>query len=363
MDPRRRYMLYWTTQLVAWAVYVGSSVWWNYLLDNVRPDLLQVMVTIYVIGVLSSHALRHTIVRLRWLELPLGTLVPRLVLGTVLLGLVAALAEGICVQLFLPSYQSLFIDFLTFFEHWVNWTALLLLWSLSYLIYHYFAKNRLEEIRNLRLRSADRDNQLNNLRSQLNPHFMFNALNGIRALIDEDPAQAKRAITQLSAILRNAMSTVKRTTVPLGEEVDIVKAYLALEAMRFEERLRVQFSIPSELEREPVPPMLLQTLVENAVRHGIAKLTQGGDLHIEVRAEKEGLRLIVRNSGHYEPGTSEGSGIGLRNPQHRLDLIYGRHADLRIVNRDGMVVTEVFLPKGSTETLSTAHNAPQPEAL
>ncbi|MBK7084133.1 MAG: histidine kinase [Flavobacteriales bacterium] len=138
----------------------------------------------------------------------------------------------------------------------MNWTALLLLWSLSYLIYHYFAKNRLEEIRNLRLRSADRDNQLNNLRSQLNPHFMFNALNGIRALIDEDPAQAKRAITQLSAILRNAMSTVKRTTVPLGEEVDIVKAYLALEAMRFEERLRVQFSIPPELEREPVPPML-----------------------------------------------------------------------------------------------------------
>ncbi|MBK7084132.1 MAG: hypothetical protein IPH53_05500 [Flavobacteriales bacterium] len=102
MDPRRRYMLYWTTQLVAWAMYVGSSVWWNYLLDNVRPDLLQVMVTIYAIGVLSSHALRHTIVRLRWLELPLGTLVPRLVLGTAVLGLCAAMAEGLCVQLFLP---------------------------------------------------------------------------------------------------------------------------------------------------------------------------------------------------------------------------------------------------------------------
>jgi two-component system LytT family sensor kinase len=201
-----------------------------------------------------------------------------------------------------------------------------------------------------------------NLRSQLNPHFMFNALNGIRALIDEDPAQAKRAITQLSAILRNAMSTVKRTTVPLGEEVDIVKAYLALEAMRFEERLRVRFSIPPNWSASPCRPCCCKRWWRTPCAMASPNSPKAAISTSKCAPKKEGLRLIVRNSGHYEPGTSEGSGIGLRNTQHRLDLIYGRHADLRIVNRDGMVVTEVFLPKGSTETLSTAHQThPSPK--
>ncbi|MBK7945964.1 MAG: histidine kinase [Flavobacteriales bacterium] len=99
---------------------------------------------------------------------------------------------------------------------------------------------------------------------------MFNALNGIRALVDEDPEQPSAPSRQLSAILRNAMSTVKRRTVPLGEELDIVRSYLALEHMRYEERLRVRYELDAELDREPVPPMLLQTLVENAVKHGVA---------------------------------------------------------------------------------------------
>jgi two-component system LytT family sensor kinase len=108
----------------------------------------------------------------------------------------------------------------------INWTVLLFVWSLGYFAYVYFVRSRREEIRNLRLETANRENQLNTLRAQMNPHFMFNALNGIRGLVDEDPDQAKKAITQLSAILRNAMASVKRNLVPLGEEIDIVKAYL-----------------------------------------------------------------------------------------------------------------------------------------
>jgi LytS/YehU family sensor histidine kinase len=173
---------------------------------------------------------------------------------------------------------------------------------------------------------------------------MFNALNGIRALVDEDPEQAKRAITQLSAILRNAMATVKRKVVPLGEEIDIVKAYLGLEAMRYEERLRVRFDLEPGLERQPVPPMLLQTLVENAVRHGIANIPGGGDLVIGARRAGDSIQLTIRNSGHYEPGKVNGTGIGLRNTRKRLEILYGSKAHMEITNRDGMVVTEVVLP-------------------
>ena len=141
------------------------------------------------------------------------------------------------------------------------------------------------------------------------------------------------------------MTTVKRRTVPLGEELDIVKAYLALEAMRFEERLQVSFDIDPELTRVSVPPMLLQTLVENAVKHGIAKLTKGGEVRISVHRGLNGLVMMVANSGTYEPGVITGTGIGLRNTRKRLDLLYGTNAALRIEERNGMVVTEVELPE------------------
>jgi LytS/YehU family sensor histidine kinase len=229
-------------------------------------------------------------------------------------------------------------------EFVISWTILLLGWGICYFAYHWFIRGRREEIRNLRLETANREGQLSNLRAQLNPHFMFNALNGIRALIDEDPARAKQAITQLSSILRNAMSTVKRRTVPLGEELDIVKDYLALERMRFEERLRTRFDVDPSLEREPVPPMLLQTLVENAVRHGIARLTGGGEVVISAARDANGMVLSVSNTGTYEEGRIAGSGIGLNGTRRRLELIYGNDASLAINNHDGVVVTEIRIP-------------------
>ncbi|HRH37794.1 MAG TPA: hypothetical protein PK760_05585, partial [Flavobacteriales bacterium] len=151
---------------------------------------------------------------------------------------------------------------------------------------------------------------------------------------------------------RSAMSTIKRRTVPLGEELDIVKAYLALEAIRYEERLRVYFDVQEGLEREPVPPMLLQTLVENAVRHGVAKLPQGGEIHIGVHRGLDIMVLSVRNSGHYRAGTVSGTGIGIRNTHKRLELIYGKGAHMLIENRDGMVVTEVMIPITTAEAIA-----------
>jgi LytS/YehU family sensor histidine kinase len=138
----------------------------------------------------------------------------------------------------------------------------------------------------------------------------------------------------------------------LGEEIDIVKAYLELERMRYEERLRVHFDVPAGLEREPVPPMVLQTLVENAVRHGIAPLLEGGDLHVRVQRGPEGLALIVRNTGHYEPGKVKGNGIGLRNTRKRLEMLYGGKARLTITDHDGQVESRVELPQRTLQHTS-----------
>ncbi|MCB0793663.1 MAG: histidine kinase [Flavobacteriales bacterium] len=346
MDQRRKTVLYWTVQVLSWGSYVGLFLVWNYLNRSISPLLVQVSGMVFLLGLVTSHLLRALILRRGWLGRPIAELLPRLFASAVGLGVLVTLVESIVRELW-PGTSSTMLSgpLVDLFSHWLNWSVLLLLWSFSYLAYHYFARIRKEEIRSLRLETLDRENQLQNLRAQLNPHFMFNALNGIRALIDEDPEQAKRAITQLSAILRNAMTTVKRKVVPLGEEVDIVKAYLALESMRYEERLRVSMDIDRGTEREQVPPMLLQTLVENAVRHGIAKRKEGGDLHIAARGREDGLELLVRNSGSYVPGRINGTGIGLKNTRKRLQLLYGGSASLEIAQYGNEVLTRVVVPR------------------
>lgn len=341
--PRKA--LYWGAQLIGWGAYFGLSVLASYLEGDFTPRMWDILLPEYVTGIGVSHALRGVILRRRWLEQGIGHVLPRVILASLIISIPALLLEGVLVGVALNDPLAMLMRGpLDQVGRVINWTLLFTGWCFLYFAYGYFVRHRREEIRNLRLETANRENQLNTLRAQLNPHFMFNALNGIRALIDEDPAQAKRAITQLSAILRNAMTTVRRRTVPLGEELDIVKSYLALEAMRYEERLRVRFDVDEGLDREPVPPMLLQTLVENAVRHGVANLPQGGELVIGAKRGIDGLVLTVSNSGHYVPGKINGTGIGLRNTRKRLDLIYGGRAALHIDNRDGMVVTEVEIP-------------------
>lgn len=345
----RRLLLYWAVQLAGWTLYglvFGLSLWLGNKYTNGHGWALLLTIAI---GIGISHWLRNLLLRQRLTDRPIGLALPRLALNALVLGAVAALVQIVLHDVLFPGAEPILGGPTAgMVELVISWTILLLGWGVCYFAWHWFMRGRREEIRNLRLESANREGQLANLRAQLNPHFMFNALNGIRALIDEDPARAKQAITQLSSILRNAMATVKRRTVPLGEELDIVKAYLELERMRFEERLRARFEVDPALEREPVPPMLLQTLVENAVRHGIARLTEGGEVVVGAQRGVNGIVLSVRNSGEYTPGQVNGSGIGLAGTRKRLAMIYGESAALHISNRDGMVVTEVELPAQDT---------------
>lgn len=357
--------VYWLMQLASWSLFVGLFYAWNFINDRSRDDVWELMFMEVFIGITVSHLYRGIILRKHLVELDFGMLLPRLALYATLLAAVAITAELVVHDALLTQYKPLHTEpLVAHLNRLINWGLLLIIWAVAYVAYCYFILNRREEIRNLRLETANRENQLNTLRAQMNPHFMFNALNGIRALVDEDPEQAKRAITQLSAILRNAMASVKRKTVPLGEEIDIVKAYLALESMRYEERLRTQIHVDPAVERNLVPPMLLQTLVENAVRHGIAHLPGGGDLVIGAAAGIDSTVVTVRNSGTYRPGTGTGGGIGLRNTRRRLELLYGPAAQLSIREEAGSVLTEVIIPlhERTVPTLtSTPYEAdPQP---
>lgn len=340
-----RYLLYWGCQLLGWTFYVSFFGLLAWLQDTYDEGQGALLVITMLVGLASSHVLRAVMMHMRWQERTFLGVVPRLLLTVGVLGGLATLLQAALHDVVIHQVEPILTGGAgRLMELTVGWVLILSIWTVLYMAYHFFVRSRREEIRALRMEAADRTNQLANLRSQMNPHFMFNALNGIRALVDEDPVRAKQAITQLSAILRNTMATVKRVTVPLGEELDIVRAYLDLEHMRYEERLQVFFEVDLTLVREPVPPMMLQTLVENAVKHGVANRPEGGEVHIAARRTDNGLVLSITNTGRYAPGVVQGTGIGLSNTRERLQRIYGDRARLNILEQRGMVVTEVELP-------------------
>ena len=178
---------------------------------------------------------------------------------------------------------------------------------------------------------------------------MFNAMNSIRALIDENPQKAKQAVTQLANILRQTLTLEKKQLISFDEEINLVKDYLALEKIRFEERLQYSMQVEAEASRYKIPPMLLQTLVENAIKHGISHLTEGGFVSLSARqldSEKnKKLCIEILNSGQYVPDHNPVSGYGIQNTKNRLAFVFADEASFLIVNEKEQVVkTQIVIP-------------------
>ncbi len=221
---------------------------------------------------------------------------------------------------------------------------LVALWFLIYIVYHYLDKNRQDQLDRLKLENTVKELELKTIKSHINPHFIFNSLNSIRALVDENPERARRAITELSNILRSSMHAEKAETVTLQKELDIVEDYLALEHMRFEERLQVEMDIDPDTLTQPVPPMMLQTLVENSIKHGISKLMNGGTVRISADFKGDNLELLVQNTGQLN-GSRNGEGFGIKSTQDRLNLMYQGKASFEIKNlENNMVQSKVTMP-------------------
>lgn len=234
-------------------------------------------------------------------------------------------------RLFLSSFNALW---------------LVLIWNMIYYIYHYVESNRRQQLDTLTLEATVKSLELKTIKSHINPHFIFNALNSIRALVDENPQRARTAITELSNILRSSMQAEKMETVPFKQELDIVTDYLALEHMRFEERLQIEMDIDENTLPQPIPPMMLQTLVENAIKHGISKQINGGKIRIISGIKNNRHEIIVQNSGKLNGAKiPDTEGFGIKSTQDRLNLMYQGKADFQIYDTDdGLVESKVTMP-------------------
>jgi len=215
------------------------------------------------------------------------------------------------------------------------------IWILAFHLYHYAMMQIRIAKENARLQLAAKEAQLNNLSAQLNPHFFFNSLNSIKALVASDPEGARRAIDLLSELLRNSLYQQNNMLIPFNEEMALVNDYLELEKIRFEERLCYQIDVDKEQENWPVPPLSIQSLVENAIKHGIAKSINGGLVKIEVKEMESFLRITMQNPGVLKDEEVAG-GIGLPNLQSRLRLQYGDKASLTLTQLPGEIVSTVL---------------------
>ena len=195
----------------------------------------------------------------------------------------------------------------------------------------------------IRLESLVKELELKTIKSHINPHFIFNALNSIRALVDENPERARTAITELSNILRSSMHAEKVETTTLEKELSIVKDYLALELIRFEKRLNIKYDIDEDTLDQPVPPMMLQTLVENAIKHGISKQINGGYINIISDFKDDYHELIVQNSGQLN-GNVNAEGFGIASTYDRLNILFGDKAKFELKNVEEMVQARIIMP-------------------
>ncbi|MGH9396690.1 MAG: sensor histidine kinase [Terriglobia bacterium] len=200
----------------------------------------------------------------------------------------------------------------------------------------------LEKERALKLAS---EAQLASLESRIHPHFLFNTLNSISALTQEDPAKAEQLIQRLSALLRFSLDANAHGLVPLGEEIKIVRDYLEIERARFGTRLACTFRVPPEIESLKAPPLAVQTLVENSVKHAIAPRREGGEIRVEAKTSGEQLLLEVWDNGPGFNLSATPNGHGLDNLAARLASLFGGSAGLRVDRRDGGTAVTVTLPK------------------
>lgn len=336
--------LYWFFQIIGWLVYVVIVGVFNILTGNtLTSELVFSLLAIFLIVLIIAHTYRMIIVKLNWMRFNIPRLIPRILLGTVICGVVVYLLKSIIIEWVIVENPYEF-NWQDAFPSIISWTLLFLIWSLLYFLFHYVNNYKKEEIKNLRWQAAKNEIELNKLKSQLNPHFIFNSMNSIRALVDEEPKSAKDAITQLSNVLRNSLLMGKKKLIPLADEMKLVDDYLSLEKTRFEERLTIKRNISESSESFLVPPLMIQTLVENGIKHGTSKLPKGGVIEVNSIVEGAFLKITILNSGFYDENKPSETGFGLVNTIQRLQLLYGEEANFSIKNDGGKVKTELTIP-------------------
>ncbi|MBI3512434.1 MAG: histidine kinase [Bacteroidetes bacterium] len=340
----KRNQFYWAFQLGGWMLFVLLQGIFLSLKKELNNDAMVLLMAVFISGILLTQLLRAVIIRFRWLNISRLRSVPMMLVMIIAMGGIVALMKTGLEKL--SSENNYHFDPVRVSLDTLNFSLFFFFWSVIYFLVHIVENYKRAEIENLKWEAAIKETELNKLKSQLNPHFMFNAMNSIRALVGENPARAKEAVTQFSNLLRNTLQVGKQKFIPLSQEMEVVKDYIAIESVRLEERLKVELNIPDECLSFEIPPLMIQTLVENGIKHGIAKIPEGGKLFVNAKKETGKLHILIFNSGKYNENSIPESGFGLRNTKERLAILYNGKASFTIANTENALVkTELIIPE------------------
>lgn len=347
-----RAWIYWLCQIGGWGSFGVILVLFGLLEEDARLGTsVAHNIPFAMLGLLGSHWLRTILKRRLWMRLKARPALLRIIPTTLLVSLIVSIIMAAIVILFMPetiqddpSFPVPVILTLLILIIWVNFTIMYVGWTAIYLGLKVTERMYELETEQLRLQSAAKEAELKALRAQINPHFLFNALNTVSSLINEDQARANQAVLHLAQMLRYNLRATRAELVPLSQELQVVEGYLALEKIRFEDRLQLHYAIAPLALPGLIPPFLLQHLVENAIKYGISSQAKGGELHVAASVEGAQLVLCVRNPGRMA-SASVSTGTGLQNAREHLQLLFGDAARLKVANGpDETVIAEARLP-------------------
>ncbi len=352
--------IFWICQVAGWFSYALTIVFFAYVLEKQLSDIFlrRIVVSVFL-GILFTSLLRQTLIQNQLRPPTPSSEWWKIFMSVILFSVIYSFISDSLIEilrLYEPRENGKLVknEFVFSITEIVkNWnservgkrflfglifdTPIFLVWISIYILWHYIEFTNSEAINKVKLESLIKELELKTIKSQINPHFIFNALNSIRALVDEDPKRSRQAITELSNILRSSIQADKIEVTSLEKELAIVKDYLALEYIRFADRLKIVYEIEDATLHNQLPPMMLQTLVENAIKHGLGK--QPGDCIIKIVSRFEDNKHVLKviNTGILQP--SENDGFGLQSTRERLNILYGGEALFEIYQCESKQVT------------------------
>lgn len=334
---------FWIAQLISWALLGGSNFIIQSLINFPFTLAFANSFFIFLSGFTFSTIYRFLIRKIDWVQWKIWRLLVFIFISSGILAGLWLWGTGMLFELLEPQYQLTYRDILA---NLGNGCVIFLMWNSFYFFFKFYTKFHSAEIEKWKLAAEIKEAQLGTLKAQINPHFVFNTLNNIKALILEDPNKARTTLMNFSELFRYALLNTKKELISISEEVNIIQQYLELLAIQYEERLSYRFEMDEAILKEKIPPLMLQLLVENAIKHGIALSKNGGELIIHIYPKGEIYCVDVKNTGQINERASIESrlGTGLKNINERLKLIYGNKASLQLSEKVPYVVASLQIP-------------------
>ena len=342
---------FWKLQIIGWGLVGVSNFIVQSNIDIPFKVLLFNSIVPFFAGLGVTTTYRFFIYQKKWKHWSVGKMAVMVIGSTFILTvsflLIIALIYAI---LFAKNAFSL----VTLMSNGFIFSAIMLAWTAIYFGVHYFNHWNQAEVEKWKLVAEMKDAQLGSLKSQINPHFVFNTINNIRALILEDAEKAREMLLNFSDLFRYSLQNTAQAQVTLEEELEMVKQYFELLSIQFEDKLQYKITLGEGLDEVNIPPMMLQLLIENAVKHGISQFKDGGTILVDIHQENNVLNLKVTNTGSLSASAqlSEKLGVGLKNIEKRLELLYNGTASLQLKELDHQVEASIQIPLAQVANLS-----------